>query len=331
MEKKVGIPRGLFYYQFFPLWKTFFDELGVEYILSDATTKKILDDGVKACVDEACLPVKLFHGHVLNLKGRVDYLFIPRYTSISRDEYICPKIGGLPDMVRNSLEGLPEIINTEINIRRSEDSFMEAAQEIGAYFGRDKARIRKAFGKAAGVYGEFLKRAENGEFPGDFLEGRERAKAHRPGDKRLNIVVIGHPYNLYDPFINMGLVEKLRKFNANVIAIENIKEEKINEKAGQLSKKMFWNFGRKAVGTAMHIAGRKDIDGIIYLMSFGCGVDSFACDMAERRVRSMGNIPFIILTLDEHSGEAGLNTRLEAFTDMVRWRKKNEDHIPAHG
>jgi predicted nucleotide-binding protein (sugar kinase/HSP70/actin superfamily) len=56
-------------------------------------------------------------------------------------------------------------------------------------------------------------------------------------------------------------------------------------------------------------------------MSFGCGVDSFVCDLAERKVRRSRDMPFIILTIDEHSGEAGLDTRLEAFVDMIRWRK----------
>ena len=101
MNKKVGIPRGLFYYQFYPLWRSFFEELGAEIIVSDNTTRKILDDGVKKCVDEACLPVKVFYGHIASLKDKVDYLFIPRYTSISKKEYICPKFGGLPDMIKH--------------------------------------------------------------------------------------------------------------------------------------------------------------------------------------------------------------------------------------
>ncbi|MEG3070548.1 MAG: hypothetical protein RQM92_06655 [Candidatus Syntrophopropionicum ammoniitolerans] len=40
----------------------------------------------------------------------------------------------------------------------------------------------------------------------------------------------------------------------------------------------------------------------------------------ERYAHSSG-IPFLSLTLDEHTGEAGIMTRLEAFLDMVQWRK----------
>jgi len=66
-------------------------------------------------------------------------------------------------------------------------------------------------------------------------------------------------------------------------------------------------------------------------MSFGCGVDSFVCDLIERRVRKTKDVPFIILTLDEHSGQAGMDTRLEAFIDMVRWRYRNENNVSAYG
>ncbi|MCR4434710.1 MAG: acyl-CoA dehydratase activase-related protein [Clostridiales bacterium] len=331
MKKKIGIPRSLFYYQLFPFWKTFFEELGAEIVVSDRTTKKILDDGVKSCVDEACLPVKLFHGHVINLKDRVDCLFIPRYTSISRGEYVCPKFGGLPDMIRNSFEELPQIIGTEINLRKSNAAAFKAALEIGSYFCSHKKRIERACHMALKAYGDFVKQGVNGKFPGDLLDGSQPKAVAGSRNGRLNIVVIGHAYNLYDSYINMDLVYKLRCSNANVITVENVSEEIINEKSAQLFKRMFWNFGRKAAGTALHILDRSDIDGVIYLMSFGCGIDSFVCDLVERKLRHSRDIPFTILTIDEHSGEAGLNTRLEAFLDMIRWRKENENYISAHG
>ena len=41
--------------------------------------------------------------------------------------------------------------------------------------------------------------------------------------------------------------------------------------------------------------------------------------LIEEVVRKAG-IPFMTLTVDEHTGEAGMLTRLEAFVDMIRWR-----------
>lgn len=353
MGKKIGIPRGLFYYRYFPLWKTFLEELGAEITVSDTTNKRILDDGVKACVDEACLPVKLFHGHVINLADRVDYIFIPRFTSISKNEYICPEFGGLPDMVRHTLKHLPHLIDTEVNLRKSARNSWSAALETGSYFTRDKALVKRAYTKALWDYRAFRDRARSGELPfsgGDANNrgvvfnadktGRGCASCSPAGCKTtgcstanystgscgsgsvqgrsLKIAVIGHVYNIYDRYINMDMLDKLKKNGVQTITVEMIDEGEINRNAALLNKPMFWNFGRKAVGSAFHLIGGKELDGIIYVMSFGCGIDSFVCDLIERKVRRESAIPFIVLTLDEHSGEAGMNTRLEAFIDMIR-------------
>ncbi|MGM0472225.1 MAG: acyl-CoA dehydratase activase-related protein, partial [Bacillota bacterium] len=78
MKKTVGIPRSLLYFHYYPAWRTFFAELGVEVIESDPTNKLTVDQGVRLTVDEACLPVKVCHGHIVNLCSKVDYIFLPR-------------------------------------------------------------------------------------------------------------------------------------------------------------------------------------------------------------------------------------------------------------
>lgn len=331
MYKKVGIPRGLFYYKYYPLWKTFLEELGAEITISDATNKRILDDGVKTCVDEACLPVKLFHGHVLNLIGKVDCLFIPRLTSISRNEYICPQIGGLPDTVRNTIKGIPPIISSEVNLRKSKRNSWKAALETGLNFTSDKRSIRNAFNKALYEYRKFRSTTKDGSIP--FYTGNSHTKEKGNADekKRLRIAVVGHPYNLYDSFINMNLLQKLEKASIEIITTDMVNESIINANVKSLQKPIFWNFGRKALGSVPYLSNMIKVDGIIYVMSFGCGIDSFVCDLMARRLKHESDIPFILITIDEHSGEAGLNTRLEAFADMLVWRKNNENNVSSFG
>ncbi len=328
MAKKVGIPRGLFYYQFYPLWKKFFEELGVEIIVSDNTTKKILNDGTSTCVDQACLPVKLFHGHVLNLKGRVDYIFIPRFTSISAKEYICPKFGGLPDMVRNSIKDLPAVIDVEVNVRESPKGALKAALQVGGYFSDNIPDIRKAYDKALESYRCFRAQVKAGDIP---FRPVHRAQSKGPQGEKLNIAVIGHVYNLYDEYVNMNMLCKLENSGINIITLDMLDSSAVDRCCGTLEKRMFWNFGRKAMGGALYMAEDRNIDGIIYVMSFGCGVDSFVSDLIERKIRRVRDVPFMVLTLDEHSGEAGMDTRLEAFIDMVGWRYKHETDFSAHG
>ncbi|MCK4326758.1 hypothetical protein KAW55_08400, partial [bacterium] len=115
---KIGIPRSLLYYHYFPLWKSFFEELGLEVVLSSPTNKKILENGVKKAVDDACLPVKLYFGHVMELADKVDYIFVPRLVSVEEDAFTCPKIIGLPDMLRASLDKLPPLLDTCFDLKK---------------------------------------------------------------------------------------------------------------------------------------------------------------------------------------------------------------------
>jgi predicted nucleotide-binding protein (sugar kinase/HSP70/actin superfamily) len=105
----------------------------------------------------------------------------------------------------------------------------------------------------------------------------------------------------------------------------------INFYAKDFEGALYWTFARKLIGTAMLIVDQQNIDGVIYISTFGCGVDSVVEDIVEKYIRKNSNIPFMLLTLDEHTGEAGINTRIEAFVDMIKWRDRIENNISAHG
>ena len=98
----------------------------------------------------------------------------------------------------------------------------------------------------------------------------------------------------------------------------------------KLPKRMFWTHGQRIVGSAFSLIEGKKIDGIIYVSAFGCGFDSVLMDLVERKAKKH-RVPFTLLTIDEQTGEAGINTRIEAFVDMLEWRNNNEDNISTHG
>ena len=328
MSIKVGIPRALLYYEFFPMWKVFFEEIGVEVVVSQKTNKRLLNLGLNNCVDEACLPVKLFHGHVIDLKDRVDYIFIPRYKSIAKGEYICPKFCGLPEMIKFSIKDLPPIINTEINLRKKGKGLHKPFKQKGKRFTSDNKRIKRAIEMALDAEKDFKEKIEGGKFPNELTEGD---KYNNNMGKDLTVAVVGHVYNLYDKHISMDIITKLNSMGIRVVSPEFQNSKDIELITNTLDKKMFWTFGKRLLGFTMSILKDKNVDGIIYVMSFGCGIDSFVSDLSERKIRRAGNTPFFLLILDEHSAEAGVNTRIEAFIDMIRWRKYNEGNFSAHG
>lgn len=278
--------------------------MGCEIVTSDNTNKNILDNGVKYCVDEACLPIKVFHGHVESIKDKCDMIFIPRIMRLYKGEFICPKFCGLPEMIIHSIPDLPPVIN-ETLFADSKYKFYDWAFKVGKKINCDRKKVKKAFDIA--------------------LKNQMQSKKGLV-DKNYNLKVAlaGHPYNIYDSFINMNLKKKLNNLKVGVVTEEYLREEYINMKMSDLYKKPFWTFARYSYGFSTYMAENKLIDGIIYISSFACGIDSVVIELIKNRI---GDFPMLVLKIDEHTGEAGFETRIEAFTDMLERRRNIEDYI----
>lgn len=330
---RVGIPRALLYYYYYPLWRAFLTALGANVVVSPPTNKKILDSGLQTALDEACLPVKLFFGHVLTLTDKVDYLFVPRLVSVEEKAYICPKFMGLPDMLRARVPNLPPLIDTTIDLRRPESSLNHALEEFGSIFTRDRCLIKRACEVAHSADQQFQEYLCKGFLPSDVLSDKFSKEDWKSENQTslLKIGLLGHPYNLYDHFISMNLIRKLRQMGAKVISADSLPPQVIEENARKLPKRLFWTLGKKMIGAALNFFETKDLDGIIYLTSFGCGPESLIGELVERWARHCATLPFMLLTIDEHTGEAGLITRIEAFIEMIVRRRKNENHLSPHG
>ncbi|HEX2926342.1 MAG TPA: acyl-CoA dehydratase activase-related protein [Ruminiclostridium sp.] len=331
--KRVGIPRGLYYYKYSALWETFFKSLGADVILSENTNKKVLTNGSNACVSEACIPVKAYFGHVLELVGKVDFIFMPRFTSVAKKQYICPEVCGVSDMVRNSVRGLPKIIDPEINLRESVKNSWRAALYTGEFITGDRRRISKAYKEAVTQYRnkrQALKFADT-EFGKSLGINGSAARKADDSAAKLTIAIIGHSYTVYDTFLNMELIKKLNKFGADVLTLDMLDYIVSKDRCRELDKQFFWDYGTRAYGGAIQLIQKGRVDGILALTSFGCGVDSFVDELVEDKIRCESDIPFMKLVLDEHSAEAGFLTRLEAFIDMIVRRRQNDIYISTSG
>jgi predicted nucleotide-binding protein (sugar kinase/HSP70/actin superfamily) len=302
----VGIPKGLLYYKYYPFIETFFKMLGARVVTSQDTNKEILDLGVKHCIDEACLPVKVFHGHVASIKDQCDLIVIPRIMSVRDREFICPKFCGLPEMVIHSIPNMPKVTLQPIYIN-SPDKFYNKVWEIGYMITKDKKRIKNAYDEALKVQKQFKSGIKD--------EGYN-----------LNVILAGHPYNIYDVFTNMNIVKKLNKLGVGVITEEFVEEQDIDHEVQALFKRPFWTFCRNSYGACTYLHKKQKIDGIIYISSFACGIDSVVIELIKEKVH---DFPFLILKIDEQTGQAGVDTRIEAFVDMLERRIKNENNVSA--
>lgn len=304
---KIGIPQSILYYDFNHLFIELFKNLDIDVIVSPKTNNNILNDGVLNCVDEACLPIKIFHGHVISLLDKIDYMFIPRIISSHKREYYCPKQLGLADMVRHSVHDISNLIDPIMYLDNYKN-IRSSLLNLGLLLDRDKKNVKKAVDKTI-----------------KYMKESDRKPQIIKNNDKVNILLTGHPYNINDEFINMNIIQKLNK-KANTIFTKDIDRDIRREYSSSLRKRMFWTHGIDIIGSSYHLIDEKIIDGVIYLSAFGCGLDSVLISLLEIKTAE-NEIPLMVFHLDEQTGEAGFNTRLEAFLDMMYWRWKNENKL----
>ena len=125
----------------------------------------------------------------------------------------------------------------------------------------------------------------------------------------------GHPYNIYDSFANLNLLQKLHRLDIGAVTEEQVGRCEMLEELNGLIKQPYWYFLIHNYAPALALIKQKEIDGIVYVSSFCCGTDSITVEMIRNRI---GSFPMLVLKLDEQTGEAGYNTRLEAFGEVLK-------------
>ncbi|MEK6682844.1 MAG: hypothetical protein AABY79_12880 [Nitrospirota bacterium] len=138
----------------------------------------------------------------------------------------------------------------------------------------------------------------------------------------MKIALIGHPYNIYDSFVSMNIIKKLMDRKIMLMTKEMFSDDIIKEEMKKLRRPVYWASGSEIVGAANHLLYSAEVDGIIFIGAFQCGPDSLLKTLIEREAQRNSRTPLLTLSFDEHSGEAGLITRLEAFLDMLAIRKR---------
>jgi predicted CoA-substrate-specific enzyme activase len=316
----IGIPRALMvYYQQFPFWRTFFEQLGFTIVLSRESDKSLVTQSIETITTETCLPVELMHGHVIDLIAKgVDYIFVPFIVNAKAKEgnktfnCNCPWVQTYPFMVRAALKG--KIDESKLLIPTLHFRFFERAlvKEMTGYFnekfGISKEEIKKALYKADEVQIAFEKRLVD--------YGKEVLNSI-PANCRP-VILLGRPYNSTDPHLNLALVEKLISQNVMPIPLDMLDLSPYN--IFENYRNMYWPNGQQMIAAAQMVA-KTDKLYAVYLSNFRCGPDSFIWHYITEELKGK---PFLHLEVDEHSADAGMITRIEAFLDSLRGAEQNE-------
>ena len=319
-EMRIGIPKGLLYQYYYPLWRSLFENLGFEVVESDSSTKSLVQKGIAVTVPEICLPIKIYDGHIINLieKG-VDYIFCPRFVHIEKGYWFCPKYMGLPELVEKTI---PEakLLVAEVDCSRNDTADIKCFMPVAQKLGISRREMKKALEKAAADFERFRGFCRQGltldEATLALFDNIPPEKFNIPKFK-TTIGLLGYIYNVYDPFISMDIIKKLRELEVNVITFDMLTDEELVRYRSTNTRRIFWTYPDRLYQAAHVMLKDKKVNGLIHITAFGCGPDSIVGKEIEHDFADSG-VPFMTLRIDEHTGESHLQTRIEAFTDMIK-------------
>ena len=323
---KVGIPRALIQHEMLPFWYTLMQGLGYEVVVSRKTDREIITRGVEAVATEACFPVKVAHGHVLELiDAGVDGVLLPSVISTEIEfsgqetSCYCPYVQTIPYVIRAAIDFPPnvELIAFPIQFQYGRAGLLKDLQQAGRRYGWRKSEIRRALARAQKAQQKFQRRChEEGQ---KILSGLQR--------EDHPVVIVARPYNGCDRGVNLDLPRKLAELNMLAIPLDFLPLEEV-----ELSRQwdnMFWRYGQRIMAAADYVR-RHPLLTAVYITNFSCGPDSFLTTFFRK---AMGEKPALLLEIDEHSADAGVITRCEAFLDSLKGaddRRVSEPQVAPH-
>ncbi len=313
----VGIPRCFSVHTLYPLYSWFWHELGVKTILSD----QVEHEGVARAESTYCFPAEIAHGAVQDVVNKgCDYVFLPHFRDMpSYEEDVhanfCPITQSLPYYIEKAFPDvdkdklLPLVVSFKFGVAKALEHFLTLGERLGI----PAAEIEAAFKVAYERQEDYFKKARK--------LGEDAIADARKADRPV-IAVLGRPYNAFTAEANMGIPRKFTTRGYSVIPFDILPFE-----GEGIFPNMYWFYGQQDMKAASLL---KDEDNIYvtFITNFSCAPDSFLLHYLRW---IMGQKPFLILELDSHSADAGIDTRVEAFLDIIEGYRSKKSELSGDG
>ena len=317
---RVGIPRSFLTNQFLPYWAAFFSELGCQVVLSE----EVDPDGIRRKHADFCYPAEIAHGALSDLLGReLDFVFLPKLFSLpvpggngerawqSTCLLLMSESYWLQQTFRKDLSRV-QLLEPELDLAKGLDAQFEVLEALAAQLGRTRGQGRAAAEKAVAAQERFA-----AELRQVGRRALERLEAH---PERTGVVLFGRPYNAFAKEANMGIPAKFASRGVDVIPWDALVFE-----SEPVDPDINWAIGQNLLRAARVVARHPQLFGT-WVTNFSCGPDSFLVGYFRD---AMGEKPSLTLELDSHTADAGVNTRIEAFLDIVdKFRQVNVPKPP---
>ncbi len=309
---QVGMNRSFLVNTYYPLYSNFFAELGFEIVLPDIASHEGIDQKGSAF----CYPVELAHGFFWSLISREDapeFIFLPHFKAVpatngNQNSQVCPVVQGetfyLQTAFKQKLEHIKhkgtKIINPLIDLSKGIESARKPLFETAMKMGCSRKAAEKAF--ASGLY------AQKSCFEEMKTIGRQALKEIEEDAGKFAVVIFARSYNGFCEEAHMGIPRKLASRGILALPFDFL------DFGGEENKPhMYWGIGQMLIKAGKFVKRHPQLFGT-YITNFSCGPDSFLIGYFRDIMESK---PSLTLELDNHTADAGLETRIEAFLDII--------------
>ncbi|MBN1648673.1 MAG: hypothetical protein JW874_11630 [Spirochaetales bacterium] len=317
-EKKqtIGIPRSLMTNTYYPLYYNFFRALGYRIICAD----EVSPVGIDKTGSSFCFPVEISHGVFESLlKENPDILFMPNVKSVyvqkSRNQKVaCPFVQAESFYLKAAfpeIEGklvLNPILDFGRGFQKAGPEFMRMARTLN----QPKKLAGEAFRLACRAQEEMIETFK--------AIGRAQLSELAKHDDEIGIILFGRPYNAFSALGNKGIPYKFASRGYRIIPCDFID---FQDEADP--EHVYWGMGETIVKGGKFISKHPNLFGV-YITNFSCGPDSFVVNYFRKE---QGRKPSLTLELDNHTADAGLDTRIEAFIDVVKTYREQQKYAGA--
>ena len=300
---KIGIPRAFLYYRRNVFWKNILEGIGVSIILSPVTNKEILEVGKSLSVDESCLPSKIYLGHVAYLADKCDYILVPRVSNYGKEKRVCMKFYGMYDVIMNLFPNI-QLLDYNIDYLKGKFEFFEI-MKMGFKINKNIFKV---------IWSYFISKSKEKKYNLSLINSQKNILR----SNGLKILIVAHPYVIYDEYLGGTVLKYLKDMGIQILYSDRMDKRESIYYSKEFSKTLYWLYAKENIGSVFYY--KNAVDGIIFLSSFPCGVDSLVNELA---IRKLDDVPSINIILDESSADAGLQTRLESFVYIIKARREN--------
>jgi len=296
MGRRIGIPKALMTHSLYPLYVTFFSGLGIETVLSGVDPRGDLKSNAGFC-----FPVQIAHGAVLDLARQdVHDVFLPQvmnapHTTECRGCYLCPITQASPSFMAKAFPDL-HFLSPLLDFSKGYGSSLAMVEMAVQDFGLDRDLAVRAWSDAV--------RAQI-EAEGALWELGQRILNQAVAGGRLAVVLAGHSYSAYVPEASQSVARKLSSMGVTVIPGDCLMPVQDGPTA--------WHFANQILNAAA-IAKKHPNLFLLCISNFSCTIDAFT---QSTMASLMGSKPHLILEIDAHTADAGIQTRLEAFLEIA--------------